>query len=128
MSNIFSEEKDLRPKVLDAIKKYNLKQIANKIKKLKSEQKRGILGIISNNFVDKNSHNNNVMEINLNKMPFNQLKELDKYLNKCINDNNSNINSPSEKKIEIFENEKECDILKNDDLSSCLSDDEDDDE
>ena len=27
MSNIFQEEKDLRPKVLDAIKKYNLKQI-----------------------------------------------------------------------------------------------------
>ena len=110
-----------------SVKKYK-NEIANKIKKLKSDQKRGILGIISNNCVDKNSHNNNVMEINLNKIPFNQLKELDKYLNKCINDNNSNINSPSEKKIEIFENEKECDILKNDDLSSCLSDDEDDDE
>ena len=27
MSNIFQDEKDLRPKVLDAIKKYNLKQI-----------------------------------------------------------------------------------------------------
>ena len=27
MSNIFQEEKDLRPKVLEAIKKYNLKQI-----------------------------------------------------------------------------------------------------
>jgi hypothetical protein len=27
MSKIFKEEKDLRPKVLDAIQKYNLKQI-----------------------------------------------------------------------------------------------------
>ena len=73
---------------------------------------------------------NNVMEINVNKMSFNQLKELDKYLNKCIKDNNSNITSPLEKKLDfsnskIFDEEKECDILKNDDLSSCLSDDED---
>ena len=27
MSNIFQEEKDLRPKVLETIKKYNLKQM-----------------------------------------------------------------------------------------------------
>ena len=68
------------------------------------------------------------MEINVNKMTLSQLKELNKYLNQCINDNNSNVNSSIDKKLELFENEKECDILKNDDLSSCLSDDEDDDE
>ena len=103
-------------------------EIANKIKKINNEQKRGILGIISNNCIDKNTQNNSVMEINVNKMTLSQLKELNKYLNQCINDNNSNVNSSIDKKLELFENEKECDILKNDDLSSCLSDDEDDDE
>ena len=117
--NLNNEEK--------SVKKYK-NEIANKIKKLNNEQKRGILGIISNNCIDQKIQNNNVMEINVNKMTFKQLKELDKYLNKCINDNNSNINFSLDKKIELFENEKECDILKNDDLSSCLSDDEVDDE
>ena len=111
-----------------SVKKYKI-EISNKINKLNNEQKRGILRIISNNCVDKNVQNN-VMEINVNKMSFNQLKELDKYLNKCIKDNNSILTSPLEKKSEFsnskfFEEEKECDILKNDDLSSCLSDDED---
>ena len=110
-----------------SVKKYK-NEISKKIKNLNNEQKRGILGIISNNCIDQKIKNNKVMEINVNKMTFNQLKKLDKYLNKCINDNNSNINSPLENKIELFENEKECEILKNDDLSSCLSDDEDDDE
>ena len=105
--------------------------IENKIQKLNNEQKRGILGIISNSCVDKNIQNN-VMEINVNKMSFNQLQDLDKYLNQCIK-NNSNMSSPLEKKIsfsndKFIENEKECDILKNDDLSSCLSDDDEDDE
>ena len=105
--------------------------IENKIQKLNNEQKRGILGIISNSCVDKNIQNN-VMEINVNKMSFNQLQDLDKYLNQCIK-TNSNISSPLEKKLffsndKFIENEKECDILKNDDLSSCLSDDDEDDE
>ena len=111
-----------------SVKKYK-NEISNKINKLNNEQKRGILSIISNNCVDKNMQNN-VMEINVNKMSLNQLRELDKYLNKCIKDNNSILTSPLEKKSEFskskfFEEEKECDILKNDDLSSCLSDDED---
>ena len=73
------------------------------------------------------------MEINVNKMSYDQLQDLDKYLNQCIKNNNSNLCSPLEKKLsfsndKFFENEKECDILKNDDLSSCLSDDDEDDE
>ena len=109
--------------------KKNKNIISNKINKLNNEQKRGILGIISNNYIDKNSQNT-VMEINVNKMPFLQLKELEKYLDKCIKENNSNISFPKEKKSQWlnFEDEKECDILKNDDLSSCLSDDDEDDE
>ena len=47
--------------------------------------------------------------------------------------NNSNISSPLEKRFsflndKFIENKKEWDILNNDDLSSCLSDDEEDDE
>ena len=124
--NLNESDNDTVPE--KSVKKYK-NEISNKINKLNNEQKRGILSIISNNCVDKNMQNN-VMEINVNKMSLNQLKELDKYLNKCIKDNNSNITSPLEKKLDfsnskIFDEEKECDILKNDDLSSCLSDDED---
>ena len=111
-----------------SVKKFK-NEISNKINKLNNEQKRGILRIISNNCVDKNVQNN-IIEINVNKMSVIQLKELYKYLNKCIKENNSNIASPLESKSEFFnskffEEEKESDILKNDDLSSCLSDDED---
>ncbi len=114
-----------------SVKKYK-NEITNKIKKLNNEQKRGILRIISNCCIDKNTQNNS-MEININKISFNQLKQLDKYINQCIKNNNSNISSPFDKKSEysnnkFFEDEKECDILKNDDLSSCLSDDEDEDD
>ena len=114
-----------------SVKKYQ-NIIENKIKRLNNEQKRGILGIISNSCIDQNIQNT-VMEINVNKMSFTQLQELDKYLNKCIKSNNSNIRSLFEKNAQFsnnkfFEDEKECDILKNDDLSSCLSDDDEDDE
>ena len=46
-----------------SVKKYK-NDITDKIKKLNNEQKRGILGIISNNCIDKNTENN-VMEITL---------------------------------------------------------------
>ena len=72
-----------------SVKKYK-NMISNKIQKLNNEQKRGILGIISNNYIDKNSQNT-VMEINVNKMPFIQLKELEQYLDKCIKDNDSKL-------------------------------------
>ena len=111
-----------------SVKKYK-NEILNKIKQLNNEQKRGIFGIISNNSIVKNIPNN-IMEFDINKISFNQLKELDNYLNKCIKENDSILSSPLEKKLDfsnnkLFEDENECDILKNDDLSSCLSDDED---
>ena len=88
------------------------------------------------------------MKVDVNKMPFNQLKKLEKYVNKCIKENNknnnnfysnlslinnnesygSNMNKLGYSKLSLFEEEKEIDILKNDDLSSALSDDEDDEE
>ena len=109
-------------------KKYK-NEILNKIKKLNNEQKRGIFGIIPNNNIDKSTQNN-AMEIDINKISFSQLKELDNYLDKCIKENYSIMSSPLEKKLDfsnnkLFEDDHDCDILKNDDLSSCLSDDED---
>ena len=112
-----------------SVKKYKI-EITNKIKNLNNEQKKGLFNIVSNDCIDKNIQNN-VMEINVNKMTFNQLKQLDKYINKCIKDNKSGFNSPIDKnkemsKSKILDDEKENDILKNDDLSSCLSDEDDD--
>ena len=93
--------------------------IANKINKLNSQQKKGILNIISENLVNRNC-DNNMIEFNINKLPANQLKKLNNYINKCINDNiiiNNNINK------EIAE--KENNFIQNDELSissSSLSD------
>ena len=93
--------------------------IANKINKLNSQQKKGILNIISENFVNRNC-DSNMIEFNINKLPSNQLKKLNNYINKCINDNiiiNNNINK------EIAE--KENNFIQNDELSissSSLSD------
>ena len=93
--------------------------IANKINKLNSQQKKGILNIISENFVNRNCESN-MIEFDINKLPANQLKKLSNYINKCNNDNiiiNNNINK------EIAE--KENNFIQNDELSissSSLSD------
>ena len=127
-------------------KKYKM-AITNKINKLSNDQKKGIRAIISENCLLEHNSESNVMKVDVNKMPFNQLKKLEKYVNKCIKDNNrSNFNSSLSllnnescgsnlnmtklgySKLSLFEEEKEIDILKNDDLSSALSDDEDDEE
>ena len=102
--------------------------ILNKINKLNLEQKKGIIGIISQNLIDKNEENN-VVEFNINKIPFNQLKQLDKYINECIN-YNSILISKMVKNCGILgnnfiEERKENDVLENDDdFSSIFSDDE----
>ena len=128
-------------------KKYKM-VISNKINKLSNEQKRGIRSIISANCLLNKNSESNVIKVDVNKMPYNQLKQLEKYVNKCIKDNNklnnfnsnlsllNNENCASKlnlKKIEfpkfgLFEEEKEIDILKNDDLSSGLSDEDDEEE
>jgi hypothetical protein len=129
-------------------KKYKM-VITNKINKLSNDQKRGIRSIISENCLLEKNSESNVMKVDVNKMPFNQLKKLEKYVNKCIKDNNKNnnnfnsnlslirnescgsnlnMNKIGYSKLALFEEEKEIDILKNDDLSSALSDDEDDEE
>ena len=113
-------------------------EISNKISKLSNEQKRGILTIISSNCVlDNKNSESTVMKLDVNKMSIIQLKELGKYVNKCIKDNNNkNINylNYNNSNLSLYNNESENlnlnenDIIKNDDLSSCLSDDEDDEE
>lgn len=112
-----------------SVKNYK-NQMMNKIQKLTKEQKKGLYNVISNEGIDTNTQDN-VMEINVNKMTRNQLKQMEKYINQCIKENNIGFSSPSAKSLELkkfFEEEKEMDILKNDDLSSCLSDDDDEDE
>ena len=87
------------------------------IKKLNNEQKKGILKIVSNNFVNKYKENN-IIEFNINKISFNQLKELDNYINKCIN---NNIIKQTEE-FPVFSNKKENVHSSIDALSSYLSD------
>lgn len=107
------------------MKKYK-ENISNKINKLNVMQKKGILKIISNNLLDKNN-NNGIVEFNINKIPFHQLKMLDKYINECINNNifeqirkNSEISSG-----ETIEEKRENVIIEEDEYaSSCFSDDD----
>ena len=109
------------------IKRYK-EDILAKIKKLNNAQKKGILNIISNNFINKYKENN-IFEFNINKIPLNQLKELNKYINECIN-----INIINEAKKCQFNISKKVDennqnnILEDEDLSSFLSVDEYEDE
>ena len=65
-----------------------------------------------------------MIEFNINKLPSNQLKELDVYINKCIN-NNININN-IKKEIEQKEDDIQMDELSS--SSSGLSDSDDDSE
>lgn len=113
-----------------SIKKYK-DDISNNINKLNLEQKKGILKIISNNLIDSNAKNN-IVEFNINKIPLQQLKQLDKYIKQCINDNfNLDINK-NEKSCENINNkvieEKKEDIFCEEDVnnysSSAFSDDE----
>ena len=111
-----------------SVKRFKI-EFAEKIQKLTNEQKKGILSIVSNNYVDKNP-NMNAFEFDVNKISFNQLKQLEKYLDNCIKQNN-NTNYSLEKeaiKNKLEKDEKENDIFKEDDLSSDLSDDEDEEE
>ena len=98
--------------------------VLNKINKLNIEQKKGILNIISNNLIDKNK--DNIIEFNINKIPINQLKQLNKYINKCININIIiNNNNQKNDSIEISKDDVSLD---DDDFTSFLSDDESEDD
>ena len=117
------------PKVIErkteiSIKKYK-DDILAKIKKLNNEQKKGIINIISNNFIDKYKENN-IIEFNINKIPLNQLKELDKYINECINIKiiNQAVNCQFNVNKKIDGKKQNNNILEDEDISSFLSDEE----
>ena len=98
------------------LKKYKI-NLAKKIRNLTSEQKKGIIKIISNHHLDKNN-TNNVMELDVNKLPENELKLLEKYVNKCAfekeNSSETNTNNIIPEDEEMFN-----------DLSESISSDED---
>ena len=85
-------------------KKFKI-NLAKKIRNLTMEQKQGIKNIISVNFLDRN---NNIMELDVNKLGENELKILEKYVNRCLNENNevlhseTNTNYISPKDEEMF--------------------------
>ena len=94
--------------------------LANKIRNLTPEQKKGIVNIISKSYLDKT--NNDIMELDVNKMPLHQLRELERYVEEC------NGVVPVEA-MEIEKSEKESELKEKDlfeELSDSLSSDEDD--
>ena len=99
------------------LKKYKI-NLAKKIRNLTPEQKKGIINLISGNHLDKNN-TNNVMEVDINKLPEKELRLLENYVNKCEfeksehlqSETNTNCITPEE---EMF-----------DDLSESISSDED---
>jgi len=130
--NLNNSDNDIRA---ESSQKKLKNELINKIQKLNNSQKKGIIQIISDNEMPLENQNSpsKEMQIDINKMPFDKLKQLEKYLNDCINYNNSSMSNLLEKKWEsqsnkFIEEEKEYDIIKNDDLSSCLSDDDEDEE
>lgn len=131
-SNLQDSDNDIRSEL--SVKKLK-NELTNKIKQLNNNQKKGIIQIISDNEnpLENQQTPNKEMQIDINKMSFDKLKQLEKYLNDCINDNNISMSNLLEKKWEsqsskFVEEEKEYDIIENDDLSSCLSDDDEDEE
>jgi hypothetical protein len=94
-----------------SVQKYKDNILSN-IKKLNSEQKKGLLNIVQNNLIDKDIENN-IIEFDINKMPINQLKSLDKYINKCICINNDVNNQNQNKNIAFDIPEKKCENNQN---------------
>ena len=93
--------------------------LANKIRRLTSEQKKGLINIISLSYLDKT--NKDIMEIDVNKMPLNQLKEIERYIDECNGVTEQNLNVPNEN---INKEKKDEDLF--DELSESLSSDNDD--
>lgn len=107
----------------NALRKFKI-ELTHKVSNLNSEQKKGIINLISNNYLGKS--NNNVMEIDVNKIPINQLKQLDKYVDNCLNDTKlsvtENVSNIYEKEDNTTENNKQSCIFE--ELSDSLSSDD----
>ena len=99
--------------------------MANKIRNLTPQQKKGIVNIISKAYLDKT--NNDIMEIDVNKMPLGQLRELEKYVEECRGNTEeflteTPINNTQKTSCEL---NKEKELFE--ELSESLSSDDDDD-
>lgn len=125
--NYSKEKKRGEKKKEISIEKYK-EDILNNIKKLNIKQKKGILKILSNSLINKNDKNN-IIEFNINKIPFNQLKQLNKYITQCINNNLINQAQKDDISNGQINDEKNENIVcdEDDNLSSFISDDEYDD-
>ena len=93
--------------------------LANKIRNLSPEQKKGLLNIICHSYLDKT--NNDIMEIDVNKMPLNQLREIERYIDECNGVTEQYFNVPNEN---TNKEKKDEDLF--DELSESLSSDNDD--
>ena len=72
-------------------KKYKL-SLVNNIRSLNSDQIKGIINIIHDNL----NHDDKTLEFDINNIPIEKLKELDKYVKKCLkikNRNDPNLNN-----------------------------------
>ena len=107
------------------VKKYK-DYISKNIHNLNISQKKEFLTMISNNLIDKNKENNIVI-FNINEIPFYKLKELNRYIKQCIN-NNFIVSEGKEKsnlfKYESIEENKEEEFCKENEHSSVISDDD----
>ena len=99
------------------LKKYKI-NLAKKIRNLTPEQKKRIINLISRIHLDKNN-SNNVMEIDINKLPDKELKLLENYVNQCESEKSEHIQSETNTNCITPEEEMF------DDLSESISSDED---
>lgn len=88
-----------------ANRKYKL-SLANNIRQLSLEQQKGIAALLSKAAVDSNA---NTIEIDVNRIPSYQLKELDKYVQKCLYSNLS-ISSENENNLQKLDSTQSQDI------------------
>ena len=99
------------------LKKYKI-NLAKKIRNLTPKQKKRIINLISRIHLDKNN-SNNVMEIDINKLPDKELKLLENYVNQCESEKSEHIQSETNTNCITPEEEMF------DDLSESISSDED---
>lgn len=146
----FDDSNPISPKRKNknSLKQYKI-FISQQLKALSTEQKKNIIKIISNNYLNKNL--DNIYEIDINKMNFNQLKAIENFINRglshvspdigflqsgnsfvspqnceteSVNNNFSHLNHFNNSDNQLLK--KESEILDDDDISESLSDDDDD--
>lgn len=133
--SFYDDDPILSPKKKNknSLKNYKI-YISNQMKALSIDQKKEIIKIISNTYLNKNNANN-IYEIDINKMNYNQLKAIDNFINQGENEYSNCENNSFEKGVVSKANQdfnelnnleqKKKQILEDDDLSESLSDEDD---